>query len=282
MRKSRWMNLALLAVVVIAAAPVEASQLPSVATTTINCPVDQPTRVKNLDPLQAELFLQDPGMDLKLTAIVNLFPIDPALLGVNKTPKGKAFLNWKCFDGFLQRSRGRDKEKVNSTGAAAAAQRVPAGAECFFFGVDVDWRGSRILPEGTNVGLQLGAQAVVPDADPGCFDEDTICLADDNRFKVEVDWRDFGGASGPGIAFPRSDDSGTFFFLDPDNTELLIKLIDGCAFNDHFWVFYAATTNVEFEVTVTDTLTNTSRVYDNPLGQPAPAIVDTQAFATCP
>lgn len=280
MKANRWMVLASLGAVSIAPA-VGASEVPSVATTTVSCPVDQTTRLKNLDPVRGEVFFQSPGMDQRVTAIVDIFPVDPALFGVNRV-KGKAFFDWFCFDGVAQRSRGRDKEKLDSTGAAAAAQRFPANANCFFSGVNVDFGGSRKIPAGVGFDLLLSTQGVVPGADPECFDPETICLSNGNRFKVEVEWEDFAGGSGDAVGFPRSDDSGTFFFFDPDNTELLLKLIDGCRFNDHFWVFAAATTNVEYTVTVTDTLTNQSRAYDNPLGQPAPAIVDTQAFATCP
>jgi hypothetical protein len=60
---------------------------------------------------------------------------------------------------------------------------------------------------------------------------------------------------------------------------------------DSYWVFFAATTNVEFTTRVTDTLTGFVKTYgksgetieyNNPLGQPANAVTDTTAFATCP
>ena len=59
-------------------------------------------------------------------------------------------------------------------------------------------------------------------------------------------------------------------------------MLDGCAFNDHFWVFAAAATDVEYTLTVTDSTTGDSLTYGNELGMPAPAVVDTTAFATCP
>ena len=64
---------------------------------------------------------------------------------------------------------------------------------------------------------------------------------------------------------------------------MVIKLIDGCdtPFNS-FWVFSAATTNVEYTLTVTDTEANVVKTYSNPLGVASPAITDTSAFATCP
>lgn len=108
----------------------------------------------------------------------------------------------------------------------------------------------------------------------------TLCL-NDERFRVEVEWQDFDG-SGKGSVIEFEEDQGLFFFFDPSNTELLIKMIDSCANNDHFWVFYAATTDVGFELTVTDTQTGSRKVYENPLGQPANAVTDTSAFATCP
>ncbi|MEE8522333.1 MAG: hypothetical protein V3T72_00245, partial [Thermoanaerobaculia bacterium] len=79
-----------------------------------------------------------------------------------------------------------------------------------------------------------------------------------------------------------SQDSGLFWFFDPDNWEMMIKVLDGCGFNDHFWVFASATTNVEYTLRVTDTQTGVMKEYFNPLGNAAPAITDTGAFATCP
>ena len=49
-----------------------------------------------------------------------------------------------------------------------------------------------------------------------------------------------------------------------------------------FWVFAAATTNVEYTITVTDTQEQQVKTYFNPLGTPAQPIQDTAAFATCP
>jgi hypothetical protein len=112
-------------------------------------------------------------------------------------------------------------------------------------------------------------------------------LPRDGRFKVALEW---AGESSevPGVDV-RGDataadvwDSGNFWFFDPESTGLLVKVLDGCEFNDHFWLFAAATTDVEFTLTVTDTLRGESASYDNPLGQSLEPILDTSAFATCP
>jgi hypothetical protein len=62
----------------------------------------------------------------------------------------------------------------------------------------------------------------------------------------------------------------------------MVKVLDGCASNGHYWVFAAATTNVEYTLRVTDVLTGDVREYLNPLGNSSPAVTDTAAFAGCP
>ncbi len=115
-----------------------------------------------------------------------------------------------------------------------------------------------------------------------CETDPTLLCLQGQRFEVEVEWRDFQGATGRGQVVPfSSDDSGLFWFFDADNWEMLVKVLDGCGFNDRFWVFSAATTNVEYTLRVTDRLTGSSKSYFNPLGRSASAITDTDALATC-
>jgi hypothetical protein len=66
--------------------------------------------------------------------------------------------------------------------------------------------------------------------------------------------------------------------------EMLVKVIDGCGVPglDAYWVFFAATTNVDFSMTVTDTGTGVARQYRNPLGQAAAPIQDVTSFRSCP
>ncbi len=140
-----------------------------------------------------------------------------------------------------------------------------------------DW----LDPAGTGAMMVDGAD---PNAEPPtCVpDANTLCLNDD-RFRVEVSW-DTGELTGPAVVVPGgSDDSANLWFFSPNNWEVLIKVLDGCGINDRYWVFFAATTDVAFTVTVTDTENEDEvQVYTNELGQPADAITDTSAFATCP
>jgi hypothetical protein len=71
---------------------------------------------------------------------------------------------------------------------------------------------------------------------------------------------------------------GLFWFFGANNPEMLIKVLNGCALNNHFWVFYSAGTNVGFHVTVTDIQTGHTARYSNPDQTAAPPVQDTSAL----
>ncbi len=109
----------------------------------------------------------------------------------------------------------------------------------------------------------------------------TLCLRE-GRFRVEV-LRESNGELGPGSVVPFSAaDSGLFSFFGPDNWELLVKVLDGCVLNGHYWVYSAATTDVRYVLTVTDTRTGIGARYENQAGKPAPARTDVKALPVCP
>ena len=108
------------------------------------------------------------------------------------------------------------------------------------------------------------------------------CLND--RFSVSVTWRTPDGATGVGTAVEcASSDSAIFWFFDPANWELLVKSHNACVdpFN-RWWLFSAATTNVFYRLNVLDVRAGVNKIYFNYPGPPAPAVTDTDAFATCP
>ncbi len=111
-------------------------------------------------------------------------------------------------------------------------------------------------------------------------DGDTLCLSG-GRFEVEAAWRTEEGG-GPATAIADTDESGRFWFFNPNNTEVVVKLLNGCGPFDHFWVFASGLTDVEVTLTVTDTETGAQRIYFNPQGKDFAPVLDTAAFATCP
>lgn len=144
---------------------------------------------------------------------------------------------------------------------------------------------------GASIGNIPTSTVTISDDDVTCTpcvaDTNTLCLAggsgDPNRFRVRVTWTDFAGASGPGKAVPFTPDAGFFyFFTNPNNLELLVKMVRGCGTAlDAYWFFYAAASNVGLEYEVLDTTRCVAKTYSNPVGNFA-SFGDINALATCP
>lgn len=135
---------------------------------------------------------------------------------------------------------------------------------------------SRVPDAGENVRHQFSASR------PNCTSSATVLCLQNDRFEVEIDWRDFGGSAGSGNVVPfSSNESGNFSFFDPNNWEFLVKIVDACALDGRFWVFGASTTTVEYTLRVTDTLDGHNETYTKPLNAPPRAFADTRSFSNC-
>ena len=112
----------------------------------------------------------------------------------------------------------------------------------------------------------------------GCIrDETTLCLGG-QRFQVQVDWDSGNGETGRGQARMLTDTTGYYWFFDPTNIEIVVKVVDGCSVNDHQWVFAAGLTNVGVTLRVTDTQTGETKTYESPVNTPFAPLQDTSAF----
>ena len=118
-------------------------------------------------------------------------------------------------------------------------------------------------------------------------DADTACLLD-NRFKVEVTWQTVSGNGNGQIMYfnaerAESIESAFFWFFNPTNFEMGVKLVDACvAPYNRFWVFFGALTSQGFQVKVTKMSTGEVKVYPaNPINSLATTVADTDAFL-CP
>ena len=117
----------------------------------------------------------------------------------------------------------------------------------------------------------------------GSTTSSALCLTS-SRFQVTSKWWLVGtDTRGNGTVVPGSSSgSGLFWFFGADNWELLVKVLDGCGVNSRKWVFSAGTTDQHYSLIVTDVRSGITKRYFNYAGQAAPAITDTDAFATCP
>ncbi len=109
-------------------------------------------------------------------------------------------------------------------------------------------------------------------------DGQTLCL-ESGRYAVRAAWEKPDGGTGDGVAWPLTGDTGLYWFFQPSNVEMVLKVLDGCDFNGHRWVFAGGLTDVGVRMTVTDTETGEEKVYENSLGTPFQPVQDLNAFS---
>lgn len=128
-----------------------------------------------------------------------------------------------------------------------------------------------------------GACGLPPPPPPSACTADgqTACL-NGGRFKVQANFD--AGSMGAGAAHVTSltSDTAYLWFFSSTNAEAMIKVLDGCGLNGHYWVFAGGLTNVAVTLTITDTASHTQKTYQNPAGTPFAPIQDIAAFAVCP
>jgi hypothetical protein len=115
---------------------------------------------------------------------------------------------------------------------------------------------------------------------PGGPSDNIACLGG-FRFRTFMTWTTKQGQSGVGRVVQDTPDSATFWFFDPSNTEVLVKVLDGCAVNQRYWVFISGLTNVQVNISVRDLVKQTVKTYSNAQGHAFTPILDTNAFQSC-
>lgn len=132
-----------------------------------------------------------------------------------------------------------------------------------------------------NAPKALGIRADPTNTPSQCVASATTLCLQDNRFAVEATWYTNDGSSGSAFGVELTPDTGYFWFFNPNNVEMVIKLHNACTFNERFWVFAGGLTNVRVDITVTDTQTGIVSEYLNPQNTAFQPIQDTDAFF-CP
>jgi hypothetical protein len=118
---------------------------------------------------------------------------------------------------------------------------------------------------------------------PSCSSSPAVLCLNDNRFQVSANWTKADGSTGSATGVSLTDDSGYFWFFDPANIEMVVKVLNGCAITQAYWVFAAGLTNVRVNWSVTDTVTDAVYAQENPQGTPFAPVQATDAFpASCP
>lgn len=101
----------------------------------------------------------------------------------------------------------------------------------------------------------------------------------DHGFRVTVAWADGRGGRGAGTPVALDGASGRFWFFQPDNPEVFVKVIDACEPFGRFWFFAAGLTDVEVEIRVDGPAAfEAEKVYTSPAGTAFAPIQDTTGF----
>ncbi|HUP21920.1 MAG TPA: serine hydrolase [Thermoanaerobaculia bacterium] len=128
------------------------------------------------------------------------------------------------------------------------------------------------LPDLVEIDPGAGsATLAVLDADePQLCDGATALCLHDGRFRSRALWQvpEASGqhARGWASAAELSSESGWFWFFDPGNLELMVKVLDGGAVNQSYWVFYGTLSDVEVFLLVEDLATGKARLYRRAAG----------------
>ena len=119
-----------------------------------------------------------------------------------------------------------------------------------------------------------------------CGSSTTAALCLNGRFAITTKWRTNSTpgtpTDGDGHVVVAGSNSGIFWFFTSDNWEVMVKSINACGFNSHYWIYSAATTDQFYRMEVLDVRAGVQKIYFNYAGPPAPAVTDAEAFATCP
>ncbi len=120
------------------------------------------------------------------------------------------------------------------------------------------------------------------DTSPCSASATALCLNGGGRFEVTATFDDGIGHVGQAQTVALTGDTGYVWFFTPANIEALVKVLDGCGLDGHYWVFAGGLTDVNVVIRVRDSETGAVQTYVNPLHAAFQPIEDTSAFATCP
>jgi hypothetical protein len=208
-----------------------------------------------------------------ITNLVNFGAISPAAIGLRPF-KGRVKFTSTCFGSTDVNTSAQVKL---DRGYGIVTQVMEQTNECIFYQTQPTGRGGARSPWDSTGSLMLSVQPYDPSS--ACEpDKTTMCLGPGSRFRVEATWRD-GNKTRDALAFPTAADTGTFYFFNPDNVDMVVRILDqtNLAGFNNFWVFAGGLTDVEVTLTVTDTVTAIQKVYSGPPGGFA-SVGDTSAF----
>ena len=195
--------------------------------------------------------------------------------------------------GFCENDGTLEVEHISFNGITLSAtppgcdQTIPIGISDYTASVAVGPLAARVYeisvfqPVGGGFVL-LDHQFIEVKPAPACDATISALCLGDGRFGVTAEWTDFDGNDGIAHTMPDDFDGlgdwGTLWFFGQDNPEMLVKVLDACAVNGHYWVFLSPASTVRYEITVRDVRTGAVKTYSKPLHVVPELFADTSAF----
>lgn len=111
------------------------------------------------------------------------------------------------------------------------------------------------IPEAARYSPTVVPERVEDPHGYGCLPSASRACLNERRFEVSARYstQTVARASATGLdAYGFGDSGALFYFFGPDNPEMLLKVVDGCWLNGHWWVFGSAATDLVYEVGIKD------------------------------
>jgi hypothetical protein len=173
---------------------------------------------------------------------------------------------------------------IDSGSVSFANSSIPAGtyyllmmSEEFLGGSSWGYTDYVVFPDVVTCN---GASCTTTPAATCTPDSTTLCLYS-NRFQVRATYLDYGNNSGSGHAVSLTSDTGYFWFFNSANVEAVGKIVNFCSGSTGNYGYYAGgLTDVGVSMTVTDTVTGTTKTFTNNRGNKFNMI--SASYFTCP
>ena len=169
---------------------------------------------------------------------------------------------------------------AESCGQSDITAFVPAAASASGNSVAAAGRAGIDLVAMKAVPIELPGVALAQEGAGTCESgADRLCLHD-GRFSVDVEFTDPNvneRKAGQIVSSLTTKETGFFWFFSPTNVELAAKVLDGRALTGKYWFLYGGLSDVEYTITLMDTVTRESKRYVNEAGSLCGGI-DTRAL----
>ena len=166
-------------------------------------------------------------------------------------------------------SRTYHNPPAESCGQSDITAFLPAAASASVNSAEPARKAGVDLIPMNAVSIELPGLALAQDGAGTCEPGPGRLCLHDGRFSVEVEFADPNAnewKAGQVVSSLTTKETGFFWFFSPTNVELAAKVLDGRALTGKYWFLYGGLSDVEYTITLTDTVTGESVPYYNEAG----------------